>query len=444
MANDIIDARNESISRLKSVTGEDPEIIFADGRYGFISSLLKEVLEKPQIDRRTLSDRIDSIVVNRWLGIPIFLGAMWLVFWFTFTAAAPFMDFIDGSFGWMIEQALGIEGWFGSFLGDGIIGGVGSVLIFVPNIFLMFIALSILEDSGYLARAAFVMDRLMHRIGLHGRSFIPLLLGFGCNVPAIMATRTIENPNDRLTTILVNPFMSCGARLPIYVLLGAAFFPNNAGTVIFVMYTLGIALAIASAFFIRRFIAKGPSGHFVMELPPYRVPTVKGVLIHMWERGWLFLKRAGTIIFAVVVLIWFLGSMPWGVEYGTEDSWLGDIGKTFAPVFAPAGFGQWQSSVGLVFGFLAKEVVVGAMGTLFGAEEDALGDTIASELGWTPLVAFGFMAFTLIYVPCVATVAVIKRETQSWKWMGFSIVYTTVLAYVAAVLIYQVGTAIGF
>jgi ferrous iron transport protein B len=284
----------------------------------------------------------------------------------------------------------------------------------------------------------------MHRIGLHGRSFIPLLLGFGCNVPAIMATRTIENPKDRLTTILINPFMSCGARLPIYVLLAGAFFPARAGTIIFTIYVLGIAIAIVSAFFIRRFVVKGPSGHFVMELPPYRLPTVKGVLIHMWERGWLFLKRAGTIIFAVVVLIWFLGSMPWGVEYGTEDSWLGDIGKTFAPVFAPAGFGQWQSSVGLIFGFLAKEVVVGAMGTLFGAEEDALGDTIASELGWTPLVAFGFMAFTLIYVPCVATVAVIKRETQSWKWTGFSVIYTTVIAYVAAVLIYQVGTATGF
>ena len=441
---EIIDARDASVAHLKTVTGEDPEIIIADGRYGFISSLLKEVFEKPHIDRRTLSDKIDSVVVNRWLGIPIFLGAMYAVFWFTFTVSGPFMDLIDGTFGWLSEQALGMGGWYGSLLGQGIIGGVGSVLIFIPPIFLMFIALSILEDSGYLARAAFVMDRLMHKVGLHGRSFIPLLLGFGCNVPAIMATRTIENPNDRLTTILINPLMSCGARLPIYVLLAAAFFPANQGLVVFSMYLLGILLAIFMALLFRRYLLRGPSGHFIMELPPYRLPTVKGVVIHMWERGRVFLIRAGTIIFAVVVLIWFLGSMPWGIEYGSSESWLGGIGTVIAPVFAPAGFGQWQASVGLIFGFLAKEVVVGAMGTLFAAEEEVLGETIATEMGWTPLVAYAFMAFTLIYFPCVAVIGVIRRETNSWKWTAFAIIYPTILAYVVAVLIFQIGSALGY
>ncbi len=440
---EILRVKERSIAHLRGILGDDAETAIAEERYGFISGLLKETLRKPAIERVTISDRIDRVVVNRWLGIPIFLALMYGVFQFTFTLSAPLMEWIDAGFGWLAEQASGIGGWFGSLLADGIIGGVGSVLIFVPPIFLLFIALAILEDSGYLARAAFVMDRLMHKIGLHGRSFIPMLLGFGCNIPAIMATRTIENPKDRLTTILINPLMSCGARLPIYILLAAAFFTAYQGLVIFSMYAMGIILAIIMALVFRKWLLPGPSGHFVMELPPYRLPTITGVLVHMWGRGRLFLIRAGTIIFGVVVLIWFLGSMPWGVEYGSAQSWLGQIGGVIAPVFGPCGFGQWQASVSLIFGFLAKEVVVGTFGTLFGVGEEALGATIMTQLGWTPLIAYAFMAFCLIYVPCVATVAIIRRETNSWKWTGFAVGYTIALGWIVAFLIYQVGSLVG-
>ena len=440
---EILRAKDERIAHLRRIFGDDAETIIAQERYGFIGGLLKETLRKPAIERLTISDRIDKVIVNRRLGIPIFLALMYGVFQFTFTLSGPLMNWIDAGFGWLAEQASGVGGWPGSLLADGIIGGVGSVLVFIPPIFLLFIALAILEDCGYLARAAFIMDRMMHKIGLHGRSFIPMLLGFGCNIPAIMATRTIENPRDRLTTILINPLMSCGARLPIYILLAAAFFTAYQGLVIFSMYAIGIILAIIMALVFRKWLLRGPSGHFVMELPPYRLPTLTGVLVHTWERGRLFLRRAGTVIFGVVVLIWFLSSMPWGVEYGSAGSWLGHIGSFFAPIFSPCGFGQWQASVSLIFGFLAKEVVVGTFGTLFGVGEEALGATIMAQLGWTPLTAYAFMAFCLIYVPCVATIAIIRRETNSWKWTGFSVGYTIALGWIVAFLIYQVGSLLG-
>ena len=427
---EILRAKDESLAHLKSVYRDDAETVIADGRYGFISGLIKDVLKKPPIERLTLSDNIDKVVVNRWLGIPLFLAILYGVFQLTFTVSVPLMDWIDGGFGWLAERAVGISPeWLGSLIGDGIIGGVGSVLVFVPPIFILFIALSILEDSGYMARAAFVMDRLMHKIGLHGRSFIPMMLGFGCNIPAIMATRTIENPKDRLTTILINPLMSCGARLPIYVLIAAAFFTAHQGLVVFSMYAIGIILAIIMAWVFRKWLLPGPSGHFVMELPPYRLPTIGGVLTHMWERGRVFLIRAGTIIFAVVVLVWLLDYT--GV--------LEPIGRAIAPVFAPLGFGQWQAAVALIFGFLAKEVVVGSFGTLFGVEEGALGGVISTQLGWTPLIAYAFMAFCLIYVPCMAAIAVIRRETNSWKWPAFVIGYTIALGWIVALLIYQIG-----
>jgi ferrous iron transport protein B len=441
MANDrVLKAREASLAHLKSVYGEDAEMLIADGRYGFISGLLKDALKKPPVERRSLSDMIDKLIINRWLGIPIFLGLMYGVFQFVFTLSVPFMDWIDAFFGWLGGYAANVSpDWLGSLLADGIIGGLGSVLIFIPPIFLLFIAISILEDSGYMARAAFVMDRLMHKIGLHGRSFIPMILGFGCNIPGIMACRTIENPKDRLTTMLINPFMLCGARLPIFVLLVGAFFPAHQGLVMFSMYLLGILVAIAAAFVFRKTILKGESGHFVMELPPYRLPTISGVIIHMWERGRMFLAKAGTIIFAVVVVVWFLSSMPWGVDYASADSWIGQIGSFFAPVFSPAGFGQWQASVSLIFGFLAKEVVVGTMGAIFAVEEGILGGTIAAQLGWTPLVALAFMVFCLLYVPCVAALGAIRGETKSWKWTGFTALYTTVVAWVMAVLVFQIG-----
>ncbi|MBN1191066.1 MAG: ferrous iron transport protein B [Dehalococcoidales bacterium] len=436
----ILKVREESLSQLKSIYGDDTETVIADARYGFISGLLKDALKKPPVERVSLSDKIDRIVINRWLGIPIFLALMYGVFQFVFTVATPFMDWIDAFFGWLAGFAANISpDWLASLVADGIIGGLGSVLIFLPNIFLLFIAISILEDSGYMARAAFVMDRLMHKIGLHGRSFIPMILGFGCNIPGIMACRTIENPKDRLTTILINPFMLCGARLPIFVLLVGAFFSANQGLVMFSMYILGVLVAIVAALIFRKTILKGESGHFVMELPPYRLPTISGVIIHMWERGRMFLVKAGTIIFGVVVVVWFLSSMPWGVEYASVDSWIGKIGSFIAPVFAPAGFGQWQAGVSLIFGFLAKEVVVGTLGAIFSVEEGVLGSTIAAQLGWTPLIALSFMVFCLLYVPCVAALGAVRSETKSWKWTGFTALYTTVVAWVLSVLVFQIG-----
>jgi len=438
---EILKAREESISHLKSIYGDDAETVIADARYGFISGLLKDVLKKPPVERLTLSDRIDKVIVNRWLGIPLFLAIMYGVFQFVFTLSAPFMDWIDQFFGWLGGYASGISpDWLASLLADGVIGGLGSVLIFIPPIFLLFIAIAVLEDCGYMARAAFVMDRVMHKIGLHGRSFIPMILGFGCNIPGIMACRTIENPKDRLTTILINPFMSCGARLPIFVLLAGTFFTANQGLVVFSMYLIGIIVAIIMALVLRNSILKGLSSHFVMELPPYRLPTITGVLVHMWERGSLFLKKAGTIIFGVVVLVWLLSSLPWGVEYASAESWIGHIGSFIAPIFAPCGFDQWQAGVSLIFGFLAKEVVVGTMGAIFAVEEGILGGAIAAQLGWTPLVAFAFMVFCLLYVPCVAAIGAIRGETNSWKWAGFAALYTTVVAWIAATLIFQIGS----
>lgn len=442
MANEnVLKARQESLSHLKSVYGDDAEVLVADARYGYISGLLKDVVKKPPIERVRFSDKLDKLFLNRWLGIPIFLALMYGVFQLVFTLSVPFMDWIDAFFGWLGGYAASVSpAWLASLLADGIIGGLGSVLVFIPPIFLLFIAISILEDSGYMARAAFVMDRPMHKIGLHGRSFIPMILGFGCNIPGIMACRTIENPKDRLTTILVNPFMLCGARLPIFVLLVGAFFPTHQGLVMFSMYVLGILVAIGAAFIFRKTILKGESGHFVMELPPYRLPTVSGVFIHMWERGKMFLAKAGTLIFAAVIVIWFLSSMPWGVEYASADSWMGHIGSFFAPIFAPAGFGQWQAASSLVFGFLAKEVVIGSMGAMFVVEEGLLGGALTAQLGWTPLIAMAFMVFCLLYMPCVAAIGAVRGETKSWKWAGFTALYTTVIAWVLAVLVFQIGS----
>ncbi len=438
---EILRAKDESLAHLKSVYRDDAETVIADGRYGFISGLIKDVLKKPPVERLTLSDNIDKVVVNRWLGIPLFLALMYLMFQFVFTLSVPFMDWVDEFFGWLGGFTSGLSpDWLGSLLANGIIGGVGTVLTFIPPIFLLFIAIAILEDCGYMARAAFIMDQLMHKIGLHGRSFIPMIMGFGCNVPAIMACRTIENPRDRLTTILIIPFMSCGARLPIFVLLAGAFFTAYQGLVVFSMYIIGIVMAITMALIFRKSILKGPSSHFVMELPPYRLPTVTGVLVHTWEGGRTFLTRAGTIIFSAVVLIWLLSSLPWGVEYASAESVIGQIGSFIAPIFAPAGFGQWQAAVSLLFGFLAKEVVVGTMGAIFAVEEGILGGALTTQLGWTPLIAFAFMVFCLLYVPCAAAIGTIRGETNSWKWAGFAVLYTTVVAWIIATLIFQIGS----
>ena len=482
----IIKQVEKSTAHLTNILGDAPEAIIADGRYGFISGACSEAVKRNYEVRHTVSDRIDKVLINRILGLPIFLGVMWLVFKFTFAASAPLCDWLDKGMGWLGDKIGGLltEGSaIKSLVVDGIIGGVGSVLSFVPIIFLLFLAMAFLEDSGYMARAAFIMDKLMHKIGLHGRSFIPMLLGFGCNLPAMMATRTIEDRKDRLVTILVNPFMSCGARLPVYTLFIGAFFSEKiAGNVLFSLYLLGIVVAIIMAKIFRRFLLKGPAAPFVMELPPYRVPTIKGLLIHMWERGAVYLKKAGTIIFAGCVLVWFLSNFPWNPQYSKdydtlieqaqgneelitqlnnqqtfeklEKSYAGKLGRAIAPVFRPLGFDDWKVTVGLVGGFIAKEIVVGTLGTLHSVgeadeESESLRQALQNEIRpdgskmYNPLVAYALMVFVLLYIPCVATIAVIKRETNSWRWPIFAAFYSTLIAWIVSFVIYQGGRFLG-
>jgi len=506
---------------LDNIFGDDADAAITDARYGFIAGLMQESVKKPKIDKVTRSDIIDRIVTNKYLGIPIFLLIMWLTFQITFTIGDPLGGYIEEGFGLLgeaITASLG-EGFLTSFLVDGIIGGVGGVLVFVPIIFLLFLILSVLEDSGYLARAAFVMDRFMHKlVGLHGKSFIPMILGFGCAVPGIMATRTLENERDRFLTMLIVPFMSCSARLPVYALIVAAFFTAYQGWVIFSLYLLGIVVAIIVASIFKKTIFKGMSAPFVMELPPYRLPTVKGAIIHMWERGVLFLRKAGTIILAVSIIIWALSSLPIGVDYASQESVTGQIGTALSPIFAPLGFGEWQATVAIIYGFLAKEVVVSTFGILYGVGEEASDEPAPSEEGtgeetsaepasgeestvepssgeesaepasgeeistegasgektsaegeeataeeeeepapeedagfiaaiqslFTPLSAYAYLVFVLLYIPCLATLAVIKRETNSWKWPAFAAGYTFVVAYVVSFIVFQGGSLLGF
>jgi len=435
----------DAMKVIDSIDAEEFEATMADKRYEAINAVLPHVCTRcaPKI---TVSDMIDRVFTNRVVGIPIFLALLWGAFELTFTFSVPFMELLDGGFGALAEAAVGIQPeWLGSLLGDGIIGGVGFVLIFVPPIFILFYLLAVLEDSGYLARAAFIMDRLMYNIGLQGKSFVPMLMGFGCNVPAIMATRTIEDRKDRLITILINPFISCGARLPVFLLLGAAFFGRDAGTVIFAMYLLGIVVAICSAKLFRATILKGKPAPFIMELPPYRIPTLKTSLIHTWERGSMYLRKAGTIIFAGAIIVWFLASFPAGVEYGSEASYAGQLGHVLEPLVEPLGF-DWKLAVALLFGFLAKEVVVGSLGVLYGTGggEEALTASLQNDPSIYALNGLGMMVFTLLYMPCAAVVGVIKKETGSWKWTLFAIVYGIVVAWVLAFLVFQVGSLMGY
>jgi ferrous iron transport protein B len=601
--------------KLEELSGSSPEVLIAEARYGFISGICQEAVRSSVETRQQLSDRVDAVLLNRGLGLPIFLGLMYLVFHLTFTLGEPPMGWIESAFQWASEA---VSGWWPrgsesalkSLLVDGIIGGVGAVVVFLPNILLLFLAIAILEDSGYMARAAFLMDRLMHKIGLHGKSFIPMLLGFGCSVPAIMATRTLENRADRLTTIMVTPLMSCGARLPIYALIIPAFFPLGLqGWMLWIIYLIGIVLAIVGARVLRSTLFKGESIHFVMELPPYHLPTLKGVIIHMWERGSLYLKKAGTIILALSVLLWALTSYPkkvnydqdyqamtaqarqdflakvkdlnrdlgWpensavlaqaiqaelakqaeqqkyyeheigsaqaqkkyearlqelkrgvqgatlaafmeiremvakahqqfaeavekkGLEKGTaayadlekardarlakaaklnpkgygavvkfrdletsyaeertrikraqeaEDlaySWAGRIGHAMEPILKPIGF-DWKIGTALMGAFAAKEVFVAQLGIVYAvgkAEEgsEALRDRL--KYHYTPLQAFGIMLFCLISAPCIATIAVTRRETGSTGWALFQLGSLTLLAYLVTLIVYQVGRLAG-
>ena len=442
-------AESDRVSaHLWDVYKEGPEEVIANARYAFIDGLMTEAVKRPAVEKETTTDRIDKIVTNRLLAPFIFLIIMWVMFQLTFTVGAPFQDMIDEAFGALGEMVAGYiaNEYLASFICDGIIGGVGGVLTFLPIIILMFLFLSILEDCGYLARAAFTLDKLMHKIvGLHGKAFIPMILGFGCGVPAIMATRTMENEGDRMLAMMLVPFMSCTARLPIYGIFIAAFFSENQGLMLILIYVLGIFVALIVAAILKRTMFKGLSTPFVMELPTYKIPSVKGVLLHTWEKVKGFLRKAGTLILACSIVLWILQNIfPWG---GTDPqmSVLGMIGTTIAPIFAPLGFGTWQAAVAIIAGLAAKEVVVATFGTLAGMEEDdEEGITNLVHDTFTPLSAFSFMAFTLLYTPCFAAIGAIKQETNSYKWALTMCAITLVTAYIVAFLIFQVGGLAGF
>ena len=433
---------------LIDIYNEGAEEVIANARYAFIDGLVAEAVKKPAVEKESTTDRIDKIVTNRLLAPFIFLGIMFVMFQLTFTIGAPFQDAIDQLFGSLAEAVAGVipNEYLASFICDGIIGGVGGVLTFLPIIILMFLFLSILEDCGYLARAAFTLDIVMHKlVGLHGKAFIPMILGFGCGVPAIMATRTMENEGDRMLAMMLVPFMSCTARLPIYAIFIGAFFAENQGLMLLAIYVLGIVVALIVAGILKRTMFKGMSTPFVMELPTYKVPSLKGVLLHTWDKVKGFLRKAGTIILACSIVLWALSIFPLGVEYGSADSVLGMIGKVIAPIFAPLGFGFWQAAVAIIAGLAAKEVVVATFGTLAGMEEDdEEGITSLVQSTFTPLSAFSFMAFTLLYTPCFAAIGAIKQETNSYKWALTMCAITLVTAYIVSFLIFNIGTLAGF
>lgn len=432
---------------VEEIFGDDIEAVIADGRYGFIGGLLREVVTHTHsISRFDITQKIDDLLLNRALGIPIFLALMWLTFKLTFDIGGIFSDWFGHGvelFGKWIDVLMP-AGPLSSLVVDGIIAGVGSVIVFIPNIIIIFIIISFLEDSGYMARAAFLMDKSMHALGLHGKSFIPMIMGFGCNVPAVMATRTLDTREDRLITILINPLMSCTARLPIYILFTGVFFDKHGAMVIFAIYALGVVLAVASGKLFRRLLFPKSVSPFVMELPPYRLPTLKGTVIHVWERAWQFIGKAGTIILAASVVIWALGSLPVGVEFGGKGSLVYYIGQAMEPIVEPLGM-DWKAGVALLFGIGAKEIVVSTLGVLYGFSghgDDAQNSALAQA--FSPLTAFVFMIISLIYVPCVATVAAIRRETNSWKWTLLAVGYSLVLAYVTGLLFYHLGMLVGF
>ena len=481
----ILQDRDHTAQQIENLLQVDCETAFTDARYGFISGALRETFEQNKIKEATSTQLIDLFVTHKVLGFPIFLLFMWIMFEATFRLGSYPMEWIEALVEWiggLIREHMA-EGALKDLLVDGIIGGVGGVIVFLPNILILYMFISFMEDSGYMARAAFIMDKIMHKMGLHGKSFIPLVMGFGCNVPAVMATRTIESRNSRMITMLILPLMSCSARLPVYVLLTGAFFPKNGGVVMLLMYVIGVCLAVIAARLFRRFLFKGEDVPFVMELPPYRMPTGKSILIHMWEKAKQYLHKMGGIILVASILIWFLGYFPrqtpnserFEREIATweqaadspektealerlsleqhidhqQNSYIGQIGQAVEPLLSPLGF-NWKISVSLLSGMAAKEVVVSTLSVLYtgSADEDgqALGDRLIADQDaagnhlFTPLIALSLMIFVLIYFPCVATITAIINEAGSWRWGLFVIVYTCLLAWVASFIVYQTGS----
>ncbi len=492
---DIQEAARDLRQKLRVRLDEEPEIIMTDERYGFIAGIIKEVFTTSTMQRVDFSRNIDLVLTNRFLGFPIFIFFIWAMFQLTFSLGAYPMEWLDAGVSLLsggVDRLLP-DGLFKDLLLNGVIAGVGSVIVFLPNILILFLCISIFEDTGYMSRAAFLMDKIMHLIGLHGKSFIPMLMGFGCNVPAVMASRTLESHKDRILTILVTPYMSCSAKLPVYIVLAGAFFGARAGSVIFAIYLTGIVFSIATGRLFRSTLLKGEDAPFVMELPPYRVPMAKSLLIHMWDRAKIFIRKMGGIILVGSVVVWSLTTFPRNVEHSldhemergrieaafeaekatadsderrsldrekaaalkaldrarqverAEKSYIGRIGKALGPIFEPIGI-EWRGGVALLSGFVAKEIVVSTLGVLYAiddrAEPDALERTLA-ESGMSALSALSMMIFVLLYLPCLATVSAVRRETGSVKWMLFSIGYSTSVAWVASFLVFQVGTLLG-
>lgn len=506
----LVEMAEQSIGHLREIYGDDVETIIADRRYGWINGLVNKAVRQSAQDKLSLTDKLDRVLTSRLLGIPIFLALMWVVFKVTTDLSAPLLDWIDGVISGPITHWVtalmgwvGLSGtWFESLLVDGVLAGVGGVLVFVPVMMFLYIALAILEDSGYMARAAFVMDRLMHGLGLHGKSFLPMIVGFGCTVPALMATRTLDNEKDRILTGLLVPFMSCGARLPVYVLLASIFFPNNSGMVVFWIYVLGIVMAILIGLLLKNTLFKGKDqSPFVLELPPYRVPTLKGIWFHTWERTSAFVHKAWSLILVTSVIIWLLLALPTGggnsfADVPVADSAFATVSRAMSPVFKPLGFGEWEMSGSLVTGFVAKEVVVSTLMQVYEVEEaeeaaeettffgdlgeiltsfiSAVWDTIRSiplivgidvfdgedeaeptelmqaiETGFTEssgehgaLAAVSYMAFVLLYTPCMVAVAAERKELGS-KWTWFSVIGQLVVAWVVSFIIFQGGLLLG-
>ena len=446
----IFNKLEESNETIEKNIGFEADMSIVDKRYSFISSITEDVIKKPSEKQVTTTEKIDKIVTNKYLGIPIFALIMYCLYELTFIIGAGIQEW----FGDLIAKAgVIVSEWFSNmgapellvgFIDKGLFGGVGAVLSFLPLIMVMYFLLGLLEDSGYMARAAYVMDRLMRGLGLHGKTFVSMIVSVGCNVPGIMSTRTLENKKDRMIAILINPFISCGARMPIYAVFVEAFFPTHQGLVLFSLYVLGIIVALISGKIFSKTLFKGESSYFVMELPAYRMPSIKNVFLLMWEKAGAFFKKAGMIIFPMMIVLWALSVLPLGVEPNSEHSILGMIGSFVAPLFILAGYGTWQAGVSLITGILAKESVVATMGMVYAGVEEGEALINVIQQVFTPLSAVSFLVMTLLYTPCLAALGAIKRETNSMKWTIFSAVYTFVIALVLSTLVYQVGLLLGF
>ena len=429
----ILAARDTAIHRVKEETGNDSETAIMDAKYGFIRGALHEAgyVVGAKEDTYKTTHKLDALITNRWVGFPIFFFILYLMFEVTFTLGQYPMDWIEMGverLGELIGDTMS-EGPLKAMLIDGVIGGVGSVIVFLPQILILYTFISFMEDSGYMARAAFIMDKLMHGMGLHGKSFIPLIMGFGCNVPAVMATRTIESRRSRLITMLVLPMMSCSARLPIYIMITGAFFGVRYQSLVMIsLYVVGIVLSVIIARVLSTWVVKGEDTPFVMELPPYRFPTAKAIFRHTWEKGKQYLKKMGGVILVASIIVWALGYFGMmGVAPSLEESFIGLLGKSIEPLFTPQGF-DWRLDVSLIAGVGAKEIVASTIGVLY-----------TDDFNFSPLTAYAFLLFVLIYFPCIATVVAIKNESGSWRWAFFAACYTTLLAWVVSALVYQIG-----